>query len=87
MGNRLLRRSYKVDFVIAKVAQPILGIGFLVKYNIIVNCKQFSLTDGETGITAACQQAEHSMPISISLDSMPPAAQQLSVFLAILANF
>jgi len=77
LSNKVLRREFVVDFVIANVSQPILGIDFLTKYNIIVNCKHCSITDGNTGISASCQPAQRSLPISLSLEGIPHAIRSL----------
>ena len=84
LSSRALRRSYTITFIVADVSTPILGLDFLSSNNIIVNCKNLYLTDGDTGICASCQPATQTVPISVTHEGVPvPVAELLQKYSAI----
>ena len=70
LSSSKLRRNYFSDFIVADITTPILGLDFLAKHNLIINCKEACVTDGDTGITMSCQPAQQVMPISLTLDNI-----------------
>ena len=77
LSCRELRREYNVCFIVADVTLPILGIDFLSTHNIIVNCKQSTLTDGDTGISLICKPAQRPTLTSLLLDKVPETVKSL----------
>jgi len=63
LGIRCLRRSFPWSLVVADVTQPILGIDFLAKHWLIVDCHQRNLLDAKTN---RCIPLERSTTPSIS---------------------
>ena len=47
-----LRRTFTWSFVVAKVNQPIIGIDFLKKFNLLVDAKNNSIIDSETMLSS-----------------------------------
>ncbi|XP_067121517.1 uncharacterized protein [Centruroides vittatus] len=55
--NFNLKRSFSWPFVIADVTQPIIGIDFLTKFNLLVDVKNNRLIDGVTQLESpGCRQ-------------------------------
>lgn len=48
-----LRRTFSWKFVIADVSKPIIGVDFLIFYNILVDCRNQRLIDGTTTLTVS----------------------------------
>ena len=57
MNSRHLCRSYIWTFVVADVHAPILGMDFLSKHGLIVDCSDYSITDKKTQMKTRCQTA------------------------------
>ena len=54
LASKKLRRTFRWNFVIANVSQPILGSDFLTHHNLLVDCRHKRLIDSETNIFKDC---------------------------------
>ena len=85
IGSKDLRRSYKWCFVIADIANAIIGADFLAAHKLSVSCSRATLTDDVTGFIAACKSCSLSSfaPI-LAVPASQPVAQLLSEFSSVL---
>ena len=85
IGSKDLRRSYKWCFVIADIANAIIGADFLAAHKLSVSCSRATLTDDVTGLIAACKSCSLSSfaPI-LAVPASQPVAQLLSEFSSVL---
>lgn len=78
-----LRRDFTWRFVIADVAQPIIGSDFLAHFELLPDCRNKRLLDARTGLSTPSQPANSKQP---SVKTIQATAEN-NVFLAILAEF
>lgn len=62
--NLGLRREFNWQFVIADVTKAIIGVDFLSHYNLVVDCRNKRLIDGETTLSAPASLTRPSDAIS-----------------------
>ena len=78
VGIPSLRRCYEANFLVCDVAMPILGMDFLKKYSMIIDCGNRTVTDPLTGISAklsvtsvpSCWNLKFDIPIPSHLKSL-----------------
>ena len=73
----VLRRSYTWTFVIAETVQPLLGIDFLTKHDLTVDCKNKQLIDSLTSRKVNITYATSSVNILINNIQVPSKVQKL----------
>lgn len=69
LSQRKLRRNYQWTFVVADVAKPIIGVDFLSKNKLIVDCNKRAITDAITGFQATCAITAKAESIAVTLHS------------------
>ena len=67
VGIHRLRRSFPWTFVIADVIQPIIGVDFLAKHCILVDCQKNHLIDALTNISVPLEKG-NSLPPSLTFN-------------------
>jgi len=75
---RKLRRSFDYTFIVADVTQPILGIDFITKYGLIIDCKNNCIYDPLTELNVPLQQSgSQSLSFSINLQHVDRRAHDI----------
>ncbi|XP_035213270.1 uncharacterized protein LOC118187180 [Stegodyphus dumicola] len=64
--NLNLRRSFTWPFILADVNQPIIGVDFLTKFNLLIDVKNNRLIDGQTKLYS-CGRLPNVNPLSTSI--------------------
>uniref|UniRef100_A0A5S6QC46 RNA-directed DNA polymerase n=1 Tax=Trichuris muris TaxID=70415 RepID=A0A5S6QC46_TRIMR len=78
--NLGLRRDLTWRFVVADVSLPIIGSDFLAHYNLLIDCRNKKLIDGQSGLSVPCWPAQVDQPSVKALDSSTPYHAILATF-------
>ena len=75
----VLKKNFVWTFVVADTTHPLLGVDFLSHHNLLVDCGQRKLIDGQTNFYAPTKTTEHSCCQVIMPDVLkqPPCVQSL----------
>ncbi|KAG7310988.1 hypothetical protein JYU34_003841 [Plutella xylostella] len=81
-----LRRAFTWRFTVADVTKPIIGVDFLVHYNLLVDCRNHRLIDNLTTLSVTVP-ASHQQPSDTISSVRTTAGSEENLFINILREF
>jgi hypothetical protein len=75
-----LRRDFTWRFVVADVTHPIIGVGFLSHFGLLVDCRNNRLLDGVTSLSAPAQADNARIPSVKTISDGTPVGSLLAEF-------